>query len=436
MVWMTNTIYLVALLLFSPVVMWRKWFSRRPIPGFRQKLFGDIPERTSDRPCVWFHAVSLGEVNVLQSVVRQWKQRSPDWDVAISTTTATGMERASDLFAGEMLFYMPYDFSWATNRAIQRIRPNTIVLAELEIWPNLIRLTKANGISISIVNGRLSQKSFRGYSWLKRLIKPLMGKIDLVAAQNETYARRFIALGANPDCVVVTGNIKYDNVLDSTCAIIPTESQNTAMFPHEIVWVAGSTHSPEESIALSVYQRVRNRHTELRLVVVPRHPERGHDISKIAKSVGLECIRRSSADIDSIKQTPPGTVVIVDTIGELTHWWRRADIAFVGGSMTSRGGQNMLEPAALQCAVCFGPNTWNFAEEVRLLLNAKAAECVSTEKELEQFIEKCLASKSFRRELMETAAETVSTQMGATKKTVDLLLESTRRKLHPTNYAA
>ena len=436
-VWLTNAIYLVALLVLSPLILWRQLFGRRPIVGFYSKLTGAVLPRTSNADCIWFHAVSLGEVNVLKTVVNQWKQRFPNDDIAISTTTNTGMQRAKEIFGDEYVFFLPYDFSWAIKRVFARLRPTKIVLAELELWPNLVRCASYSQIPISIINGRLSEKSYRGYLRFRWLLAPLLKMLDLVGAQNGTYRKRFIALGADPDAVTVTGNIKFDNASDSA-QIGKSQTCISANKPidNEFIWVAGSTHDPEEQVVVDTYKSLKSSIPQLRLVIVPRHPERGNEICDLIQREGLSYVQRSNSTNTEITQSDSTSVIVIDTVGELTSWWQRADAAFVGGSMTARGGQNMIEPAALATPVCFGPNTWNFDDEVKLLLAHDGAVRVHSKLDLQEFIRQCSESKKFREDLATNASNAISSQVGATTRTIDLLAEITSNLNQQKKYAA
>ena len=422
MVWMTNLIYVLIVLVLSPAILCRQLIGRRPIVGLFQKLSGKIAPRQTDGKCIWFHAVSLGEINVLQSVVEHWKKRFPACDVAISTTTRTGMERAREIFPGLNIFYMPYDFSWAVNRVVKRLRPSKIVLAELEVWPNLLRIAHQNEIPVSIINGRLSQKSFHAYIRFGFFVKPLFKMLESAGVQNKTYKSRFVELGVDPKKVVVTGNIKFDN---ANQARYGQDSPNKALgeleFTDELLWVAGSTHHPEEQTIVRVYRELKRSHTQLRLVIVPRHPERGDELVDLVAKQGIPVFQRSKQQYSDLANRDTETIIVADTIGELTHWWKLANIAFVGGSMTSRGGQNMIEPAALGTAVCFGPNTWNFSVEVNLLLSNDGAVEVRSEQELAQFVHQCIDSKAFRQKLADKAKSVIAEQNGAIDKTIDLI---------------
>ena len=214
MSYLLNCIYLILLAFASPWLLWQGLRKGKYREGFAAKFLGQVPRRESNRPCIWFHAVSVGEVNLLATLLTAIAARRPDCECVISTTTMTGYALAKKKYPQLAVFYCPLDFSWAVRRAVARIRPSLLVLAELELWPNLIRLAHAAGVKVAIVNGRLGDRSFRGYRRGRWLMARLLRYIDLIAAQNDEYARRFLALGARPESVQVSGSLKFDGARD------------------------------------------------------------------------------------------------------------------------------------------------------------------------------------------------------------------------------
>lgn len=417
MPWFLNFVYAALLILVSPVLLYRRWVHGKYRDGWSEKLWGRLPERDGLRPCVWLHAVSVGEVLQLRPVMKLLVTQRPDWDFVITTTTRTGLDVARKEFAQHIVCYCPLDFSWAVRRAIARLKPSAIVLVELELWPNLVLTAHRFGMPLALINGRVSEKSFRGYRRIRPLIARLLRCFDLIAAQNREYADRLLALGAPSERLQVTGSIKFDGVQLGRANSKTTElRQFFGLRSGEKVFVAGSTQDPEESFALDAWQSLRNEFPNLRLILVPRHKERFEDVAKLVTSRGLTLQRRSNA------VTSTGDVLLLDTLGELGACWGLADIAFVGGSLTQRGGQNMLEPAAYGAAVLFGPNTWNFRDIVEQLLARDAACVVRSADELTATVGALLRDSGTAVELGHRASEFVATQQGAAAKTVDLLL--------------
>lgn len=426
--YLLNSVYVVVAVLCAPLLLWASITKGKYREGWSAKLLGHVPRCDGSRPRVWLHAVSVGEVNLLATTLREIARRRPDLEVVISTTTKTGYDLAQRKYgADHTVFYCPLDFSWAVDRAMRRVNPSLLVLAELELWPNLIAAAKQHGARVAIINGRLSDNSYRGYSRIGWLVGRVLRQIDLIAAQDASTAGRFRQLRSEPgasthaDQVVVTGSLKYDGA--STDRANPRTTALRELFgldESNIVWLVGSTQSPEEKMAIRIFSKLHAEHPELKLILVPRHPERFDEVATLLDPSGLDWQRRSELSESSPTATPC-PVLLVDTVGELGAWWGMADIGFVGGSFGDRGGQNMIEPAAYGVATCFGPNTWNFRDIVTALLAADAAQVVADEAQLEQFIERCLTDREFAISLGARAQRFVATQLGATGRTVDLL---------------
>ncbi len=273
---------------------------------------------------------------------------------------------------------------------------------------------------MAIVNGRLSDRSFRGYRRLGRLVRPVLGQLDLIAAQDPLCADRFRAIGAPSDRVYVTGSLKFDGAQTDRANAATVRLRKLAGFRDgDMVFLAGSTQEPEERLALDAYRQLAPGHPELRLVIVPRHPDRFGEVARLLAASGLPWQRRSQ--LDKRGADPAARVLLVDRVGELGAWWGTAQIAFVGGSMGKREGQNMIEPAAYGAAVSFGPKTRNFRDVVAALLAAGAAITVADGGELTAFVSRCLDEREFAAELGARARRVVSAQLGATGRTADLL---------------
>ncbi len=441
--WLLNVVYLAVIAVCSPLIIWQVFRTGKYRKGYREKILGLVPRRNGNAPCVWLHAVSVGEVNLLAILLRDLRAAHPNWQFAISTTSKTGYELARKKYADLSVFYCPLDFSWAVRTAMRRIRPTMLILAELELWPNLIAAAKEHGARVAIINGRMSDRSFPGYRRIRPLVARVLRQVDLIDAQNNESAERFRALGAPTERVHVTGSLKYDGA--------PTDRHNphtmalrqlTGIAEDDIVFLAGSTQEPEEQIALDIFRRLAPQHPRLRLILVPRHPERFDAVAKLLDASGLAWQRRSRLEpspkpagdplgrgYDGKKalnsRDPTGrrhrSIVFIDTVGELGAWWGSAHIAFVGGSFGSRGGQNMIEPAAYGAAVSFGPNTRNFRDIVAALLAAEAAVVVQNAQELEAFVRRCLNEPAYAVGLGTRGQALVQSQLGATRRTVTLL---------------
>lgn len=422
--YLLNLIYFAVLVAVAPWLVYRAVRQGKYREGYAEKLVGKVPRRSSDRPCLWFHAVSVGEVNLLAPLIRRIEQQHPDWQCVVSTTTRTGMALARKKYPGLSVFYCPLDFSWATARAMRRVRPDVLVLAELELWPNLIAAAKRAGAKVAVINGRLSENSYAGYRRIRPLLARLLGRLDLVAAQDATYAERFLALGARRSSVQSTGSMKYDGAVTDRQNRETQRLRELAGFAdNDIVVLAGSTQEPEEEAAVEVFRRLSPRWPRLRLVLVPRHPERFEAVARMLDASGIAWQRRTelSHEEASVGAKSSARVLLVDVVGELGAWWGTAHIAFVGGSLGRRGGQNMIEPAAYGAAVSFGPNTRNFRDIVSAMLRRDAAVVVADVDALARFVANCLEHPKEAAALGRRAQELVLEQLGATERTLSLL---------------
>lgn len=418
-----NFIYLIALGVYLPLIAFQRLQKGKKRPGLWTKFSGSLARREGTEKCVWFHAVSLGEINAIRFLVEQFRDQHPEWKVVVSTTTQTGYDAAEKSFADCSLIYFPFDFTWAVANAISRIRPNLVVLAELEIWPNFLRECEIQKVQTCIINGRLSEKSYLKYNRQKWALGATFQRIDQICVQNKTYADRFEKLGVNADRITVSGNIKFDSLLfDQSHPKISEFRKLVDVSETDVVFVAGSTQAPEEEIAIASYLHLCSRRPHLRMFICPRHPERFSEVASLLTKHSIPFTQRSHLTEAEFAKEKTERVVLLDAMGELRYWWGVADIAFVGGSFGNRGGQNMLEPAALGAAVCFGPNTRNFANEVDSLLAANAARQLSDPNELTEFVEACCNDSEFRNTMGQNAVLLLSSHRNdggsATKKTL------------------
>jgi 3-deoxy-D-manno-octulosonic-acid transferase len=434
MPYLLNILYLLTLLVLSPWLLYKALTTGKYRRGLACKLTGSVPRPWGEGPCAWFHGVSVGEIHLLRPVVAAFRARYPGWRCVISTTTDTGYDEACKRFPDLPVIYWPLDFTWAVRRALRRVRPGLVVLAEGELWPNFLWAAKRAGVPVAVVNGRMSPRSARRYVRLGPLARRLFGRLDLCLAQTEEYAASYRALGVRPQVVHVTGNVKYDGVqADRDNPRTQELKRLLSVAPNDLVWVAGSTQAPEEEIALGVYRQLRGRFPALRLFLVPRQKERFEEVAGLLCRAAQPFVRRSGL---REPMTDREAVVLVDTIGELGALWGLADLAYVGGSLDGRrGGQNMIEPAAYGAAVLFGPHTWNFKDAVGRLLEQGAAVQVEDAASLEREAARLLGDSGARARLGEAARRFVLSQRGATELTVDRLGQLLTRGRHATRAA-
>jgi 3-deoxy-D-manno-octulosonic-acid transferase len=444
MAWLLNLAYCGLLLLVSPWLVYRALWQGKYRQGWKAKFWGAVPRRTSQGPCLWLHAVSVGEVLQLQSMIDLLGRQQPDLEFVISVTTTTGYDVAVQRYPRCLVIYYPLDFSWAVGRALDRIRPTAIGLVELELWPNFLFAAAARQIPVMLVNGRISERSFRGYQRIRPFMRGMLRTIRRFLVQNECYGNRLEMLGAPANRISVTGSIKFDGA--------QTDRRNgrTAMLGEmfglrhgEPVFIAGSTQEPEERYAIDAWRTRQADHPGLRLILVPRHKERFEEVARLVEEqYRLPLLRRSRID-GNAPETPTGgqnPIILLDTLGELSACWGLADFAFVGGSLTGRGGQNMIEPAGFGAAVLFGPNTWNFKDVVDLLLTHDAAIVVRTGAELASRLGELLNDRRRAAALGKRAQGLVFGQRGATERTVGLIAatldESRQLGVRPSQRAA
>ncbi|MEI6240952.1 MAG: glycosyltransferase N-terminal domain-containing protein [Planctomycetia bacterium] len=412
-----DLVYLLAALLALPWVAWRKLSGGRPVAAPWSRFTGAIaPPPASQSPRIWLHGVSVGEVQLLAGLAaeiqRQADAAGRSVDCVVSSSTTTGLAVAAKRFGAERTFPCPLDFTWAVDRVLDRIRPDLLVLGELELWPNMLARTARRGVPIVVANARMSARSAAGYARIAPLVRRMLRRIAVVMARSTEDGDRFSALGA-PN-VVVAGSMKFDGVRGDRTLPEITRLRTLAGFPDEaLVFLAGSTQVPEESLAIDAFRALEQAHPRLRLVIVPRHVERTDEIASLLDRAGVRWQRRSR--LDGTRSDPMARVLLVDTTGELGWWWGTATIAFVGGSLDGRrGGQNMLEPAAYGAAVCFGPHTRNFAREVDTLLAAEAAVVVADGPALQTFVNRCLTDPGWASTLGARAQAAVQAHRGAT----------------------
>lgn len=426
--------YILLLLLASPFVLWKMATKARVRAGLWERLGLKAARRAGDRPCIWVHGVSVGEVLAAKPLIREIERELPGFEVAISTTTNMGREVAEKHYPGKHVLYYPLDLSFAVRRALHAVRPDMIVLVELEIWPNFLREAYREGIPVALVNGRISERSFRGYRLVKKLLFRPLAKIRRFCVQTVEYGARFRALGIAAEQILVTGTLKYDGLPSvEDAATLEKEHRAALGLGDAPVLVCGSTHAPEEREILGAYQRLKADFPDLRLVLVPRHVERIEEVLRDVREAGAKVIRKTElapaavgahcgAPLQSATQAED-PVIVVDTMGELAKIYAAATVVFVGGSLVDHGGQNMLEPAGLGRATIFGPHVENFRESADLLLRAGGAAQVADAAELERVVRDLLRDPARRADMGRCAWAAIDAHRGAAAKTVAVLKE-------------
>lgn len=344
-----------------PLYALRNRVSGRGAGGVWPRLFlGAGTPLPADKPVVWLHAVSVGETLAAQPVWEQLRAAVACRGV-ISSTTLTGHVLAKKRLQAERFVYFPFDLPGACDRALTQLNPRLLLYTETELWPNFIQAARARGVKQALINGRISDRSLRGYQRWRALFAPALAALDWLAMQTEEDARRVIALGARPDRVTVAGNTKFDCLTGLAGRAPHPLTQGVPPY-----WVAGSTHPGEHEQMLEVHAQLTREAgipapAGLRLVICPRHPQRGAEVAAAARARGFSAQRLSQGGAWT------GEVLVIDTIGDLAGFYAGAQFVFLGGSLVPHGGQNMLEPMVFGVPVLYGPHTHNFRAAVALL---------------------------------------------------------------------
>ncbi|MFO7604748.1 MAG: glycosyltransferase N-terminal domain-containing protein [Desulfurivibrionaceae bacterium] len=367
-------------------------------------------------PRIWVHALSVGEVSSARALIESLRRRYPDGVLIFSASTDSGRKYAAATLAGQvdLLVPFPLDFLWSVERFIRLLRPEVFVLIETDLWPNFLSALKRQGVPALLVNGRISEESFRKYRRFGFFFGPLFEIFRYIAMQTEADLGKMRQLGVPAARLLNLGNLKYE-VLAGPVAPGQKGGAESTDLGAKPLWVAGSTHRGEEEIILRVYQRLRADFNDLRLVVAPRNIERGAEIASLAGGLGLKPSRRSEGGMLGCD------LLILDTLGELAAVYKDADFAFIGGSLVRERGHNPLEPALFAKPVVFGPHMEDFAEIAADLLAAGGAVRVDDESSLAVILRKWLSVDEERRAAGERAARLIEGQSGVTDRHVDLV---------------
>ena len=421
---MWNIIYNGLLLLASPVIfaiLLAKPRCRRGLP----QRFGITPPRLlpDQRPLIWMHAVSLGEVVAITPLVRELHRRHPDHRFVVSTATETGRDAVEQRLTGiAQHVYAPLDFPWTVRRTIDCLRPVLYVFIETELWPNLLRQLARRSVPAVMVNGRLSTKSYARLRrpparWLYESILPML---RLCLMQSDRDAERIISLGADPRSVLRTGNIKFDQPLPASSERKMTRAE-LGLAQAAPLLVAGSTHPVEEEMVVDAFRKVLGRHPSAQLLLAPRHIERVDAVDAMVRGRGLTVRRRSGVTHPEDEGTSRTQVVILDTRGELASVYQEATVAFVGGTLVPIGGHNLLEPAFWATPVLFGPYTDHCVEIANLLVQADGGRRVNTEEELAGQLARLFEQHEERIRMGQAARSMVHQNQGALQATIDAI---------------
>lgn len=389
--------------------------------GLAERM-GGVPARlvlredSQRRRCIWVHAVSVGEVIAVSGLIQEIRARFSNYRVLISTTTDSGQTLARKRFGDENVFYFPMDFAFAVQPYLRVLQPELVVLAETEFWPNFLHLAHATGARIAVVNSRISDRSWPSYRRFRWALRRMLAEVDLFLAQTQTDSSRLESIGADPARIMVTGNLKFDLTPSQSSAILDELRASFAAEGAGPVFVCGSTVEGEEPLLLKTFENVKVQDPRAVMILAPRHPERFDEVAILMQQMNIPFIRRSLWKREALA----GGVFLVDSIGELAALYALADVAFVGGSLVPRGGHNIIEPAQHGVAIVVGNHTENFRDIVSLFHNRDAVR-IAGMAELPLTLMQLLANDDERRTLGRRAQETMRSQAGATRRTVEAL---------------
>ena len=416
---MSLNAYTLILRLLLPLVWLRLYWRSLKAPAYRQRMAERLVRDVTPIPPagVWVHAVSVGEVQASQPLIRHLLTRSPPLRVLVTTTTPTGAARVRELFGDSVTHrYTPYDLPEVVGRLLDQVRPRLLIVMETEIWPNMLAQCSTRAIPVMLANARLSARSAKGYARLAELTRETLRRFALIAAQSEADAQRFRELGADPQGVRVTGSIKFDLRMPASLQE-QAEVMRRTWGGDRPVWVAASTHEGEDEPCLAAHRRLRERVPGALLVLVPRHPERFDRVATLVRRSGFGLVRRSTREPCASETA----VFLGDTMGELPVFLAAADAAFIGGSLVPTGGHNLLEAAAAGVPVATGPHVFNFAAITELLIAEGAAAQVTGPESLADLMGDWLTDAALRTRIGELGRGVVERNRGALQRLLGLI---------------
>lgn len=423
-----DILYIIFAICYLPLFLIRGKYHRGIL--MRAGIFPQgVIDKLKGQKVIWLHTVSVGEAQAAGALVRNLKQEYPGSFLLISTVTKTGNEIAQRLIGPEgLVIYSPLDIGFAVRRAVNLIKPRLFIIAETEIWPNLIINLAKKGVAVVLVNGRISRNSFRGYRIIRPFLKEVLRSFSLFCMQTKKDAQRIVSLGAEENKVKVTGNMKFDIQLPVTPPTLTLRRAGNYQLPdlglpgEEKLFIAGSTHRGEEKIILQAYRELIKSRPDLRLLIAPRHIERTQEVERLIERFGFESQRVSELIFNAQRTTNnERPILILDTIGQLKNLYALAGLVFIGGSLIRHGGQNPIEPAVFSKPILFGPYMSNFSNVARAFLNKKAAMVVKDAQQLKNICLRLLEDPVLRKELGERAKEVVRENKGATFKNTELI---------------
>ncbi len=418
-----NILLTFSLLLATPYVLFKCLVQKQ----FRKSLLQRMGffQSSSSKRAIWVHAASVGEVRCSIPLVKKIKKDFPHSKIILTTMTSTGNETAKTyLPEADQFLFMPIDHPLVIRRVLEKIQPSLLLIAETELWPNLLRSCGKKGIPIVLFNGRISQKSFQRYLFFKFFFKQCLKYISCFLMQTEEDRTRIIEMGGEPQKAKTVGNLKFDQTLPSfTSEAMVGMSQSLGLRGNENILIAGSTHSGEEEILINLYKELKEIDPHLVLILAPRHLERLEEVEKILKKESLSWQRKTSFLMKGGGcDQEQSRIILLDTMGELIGLYSLGTLVFVGGSLVPVGGHNPLEPLLFRKCVLFGPYMFNFLEISSRLIEMGGAIQVSGKEDLFAQTKRLFIDGARRQEIGEKGYQFLQNHQGAT----DRMLEEIR----------
>ncbi len=413
-------LYTLVVYFLAPFVLLRLFWLGTKNPAYWsrwQERFGFLSWDDIDKPVIWIHAVSVGEVNAATPIINRLLEQHSNYQLLVTTVTPTGASTVAKHFGKDVRHrYLPYDLPISVKQFLKIIQPSILITMETEIWPNLYQACRNSGIPILIINARLSHKSAKGYQLVSGFMKQTLNLVDIIAAQTSKDAARFISFGATKEKVFVTGNLKFDITIPQS---ITEQAQSIKRYfsVNRPIWIAASTQEGEEKIILDAHNKILVEYADAILILAPRHPERSTKVSNLCENMGFNYVKRTDQSPFADKHT----VYLLDILGELQLHYAASQLAFVGGSLVKTGGQNMMEPASLGIPVISGPHTYNFTEITELLLEQDVLIRVSDEVELANEVCRLLGDANQRHNIGEKGREVIVSNRGNIDRLMQLI---------------
>jgi len=387
-------------------------FKKKLITGFKQKL-GWFTSPKFEQKSIVFYGVSVGEILALENLIKKTKSEFPNYKLIITTGTQTGQEIAKKKFPNiaDFITYFPFDFPFCINNFFYKTNPAIIIIAETELWPNIAYVTKKRNIPLYIVNGRISDRTYKSYKKLSFFFAPILKKYTQILTQSESDNNKLISIGARPETTKVMGNLKFDIGVNTRGNVSINKNEGDKII------IAGSTHSGEDEIILDTFTKIKKENKNIKLLIAPRHPERNTKVFELCKNTGLTCGKRSQND-----DFTNNDIILLDTMGELGKMYSICYLAFIGGSFNKTGGHNPLEANIYNKPVISGPSIHNFKDIYAIITRTKAGTIVKTKEDLYTKIQKLITNREYYSQACEDCKLVFNQNRGA--------LDTVIRELH------